>query len=181
MKRNELSKNIAFTSIAIGKFMNSIGQTPIKSLDRETQDQLVFLGSLIQVGAGALLAEFVSDDPLAQLSVALTIISYGSFAVQFLHNEDDDRKLLVQSMSSNLKEVLANMILLTDRGTWKKTYLFVGIFMLCLGNFIQAQGRKKILDEQDDYTIFDPTVTAGTWIETSGAIAIMLGNLAETA
>ncbi|MFT8311053.1 MAG: hypothetical protein ABF629_07805 [Sporolactobacillus sp.] len=45
MNREELSKNIAFTSIAIGKVMNSIGQTPIKNLDRETQDQLVFLGS----------------------------------------------------------------------------------------------------------------------------------------
>lgn len=89
--------------------------------------------------------------------------------------------MLVQAMSSNLKEVLANMILFTDRTVWKKMYSFVGIAMLCLGNFMQAQGRKRLLDEEDDYTLFDPTVTAGTWIETGGAIAIMLGNLAETA
>jgi hypothetical protein len=180
VKREDVAENFALLSITVGKVMAAAGQTPMKSLDRETQDQMVFIGSLIQVGAGALIAEFFTDDPVAQLGVALNIIGYGSFAIQFIRNEEDDRKLLVQAMSSNLKEVLANMIFLTDPKLWKKMYLIVGTFMLCIGNFLQAQGRKKLLDESDDYTLFDPTVTAGTWMEAGGSMAIMLGNLAET-
>lgn len=180
MKREDVAENFALLSITVGKVMAAAGQTPIENLDRETQDQLVFLGSLIQVGAGALIAEFFTDDPVARLGVALNIIGYGSFAIQFIRDEEDDRKLLVQAMSSNLKEVLANMIFLTDPKLWKKMYWIVGTFMLCFGNFLQAQGRKKLLDESDDYTIFDPTVTAGNWIEAGGSIAIMLGHLAET-
>ncbi|MDN3953899.1 DUF6944 family repetitive protein [Sporolactobacillus laevolacticus] len=180
MKREDFSENIALVSITIGKVMAAVGQTPIKNLDRETQDQLVFLGSLIQVAAGTLVFDFFPDNPTAKFGIALNVIGYGAFVFQTISPEDDPERLLAQAISSNLKEVLGNMLILTDQEVWQKMYMLVGTIMLCIGNFLQAQGRKRLLDEGDYLTLFDPTVTAGTWMETGGIAAIMLGRLAET-
>ncbi|MCO7176284.1 DUF6944 family repetitive protein [Sporolactobacillus kofuensis] len=180
MNREEVAENFALLSITVGKVMAAAGQTPIRQLDRETQDQLVFLGSLIQVAAGTLIAEFVSDNPTTQFGIALNVIGYGSFVIQFIRNEDDQRRLLAQGMSSNLKEVLGNLLILTDKELSKKNYALVATLLLCLGNFLQAQGKKRLLDSAEDLTSFDPIVTAGTWVEAGGAAVFMLGRLVET-
>ncbi|MCL1631814.1 hypothetical protein M3N64_07605 [Sporolactobacillus sp. CPB3-1] len=180
MNREEMSDNIALASITVGKILNAIGQTPLEHLDRETQDDLVFAGSLIQVAAGSLLIDLFSEDSVARLGLALNFIGYGTFAIQFINDEDDDRKLLVQTMSANLKEVLGNMVLVSDPKAWRRMYVIIGRIMVCLGNFLEAQGRKRLLDAGGDYTLSDPMVTAGTWTEACGMLIILLGNLVET-
>ncbi|BBN98765.1 DUF6944 family repetitive protein [Sporolactobacillus terrae] len=180
MNRKELSEGFALLSITIGKVMAAIGQTPIKTLDRETQDQLILLGSIIQVGAGASLIDLTSNNSSEQLGLALTVIGYGSFVLQFIRDEDDDRILLKRAISSNLKEVLASFVIATDPIFWRKMYQIIGTMLVCIGNYIQVMGRNRLLAEGEDYTLFDPLVTFGTWMEAGGSAILTLGTIEET-
>ncbi|GEB75991.1 hypothetical protein SIN01_03360 [Sporolactobacillus inulinus] len=180
VNRKELSEDFALLSITIGKVMAAIGQTPIKTLDRETQDQLILLGSIIQVGAGAALIDLASNNPSKQLGLALTVIGYGSFVLQFIRDEDDDRILLKRAISSNLKEVLASFVVATDPIFWRKMYRIIGTLLVCIGNSIQVMGRNRLLTKGEDYTLFDHLVTFGTWMEAGGSAILTLGTIDET-
>jgi hypothetical protein len=178
-----IKRKIGFASLTFGKVMSSLGKTPGFCFSSTTQDQLIYSGSLIQTGGGALILDQMNaqENPVLYEEVLmLNMIGYGVFAFSLLQDIEDNILLIRQALSSNLRDVVGALIFLTDRGTWESPGSWIGTMMLATGHFVQALGRNRQLESGAALNEVNSWITAGSWIETGGAFALLLQSLADS-
>ncbi|GGL62075.1 DUF6944 family repetitive protein [Sporolactobacillus putidus] len=177
--KNETLKLTTLFSVVLGKIMIALGLTPSLGLPKETQQSLFFYGSLVQINGDALDAEFLRGDSPDKIGTQLQAFGYVLVIYAFIVLQDQYKRLKVFQVN-NFMQVLAGVIILSDRNVWKKNYLAIGNIIIILGNFIMALGRNDRLRSIAPLAYIDPLETRGGWTQATGAAIIFLGEVEKS-
>ncbi|MDD9149119.1 hypothetical protein OYT88_11205 [Sporolactobacillus sp. CQH2019] len=172
--KNETLKLTALFSVVLGKVMVASGLTPSLGLTPKAQQSLFFYGSLVQINGDALDAEFLRGGTPDKMGTQLQAFGYVLVIYAFIVLQDPYKRLKLFQVN-NINQILAGIIILSDKNVWKKNSLVIGNMIIILGNFIMALGRNSRLKSVAPLSYIDPLETKGGWAQAAGAAVIFLG------
>lgn len=165
----------AQASVVLGKVMVAIGLTPSITKSEKNVDFLTFHGSVLQFTGFTIEAE-ISRDEYYQFGTRLKAFGYIMIIYSFITCQDSYSKLRFSEFNS-LDQVLASVVILSDRSTWEENYLLIGNFMALIGNFLISFGRAERMRSPAPLDYIDPLETKGAWITALGTTIILLGEV----